>query len=160
MSEDLSKLNLVELLELLEPLPEPPAVSLWPHTAGWIWLAIAVLAGAAWLARRWVRRHRANAYRRAALREIAAAGNDPAVLAEILRRTALSAFPRAEVAGLYGNAWLGFLDRAYGGTEFGNGPGRVLAVAPYAPAEARGPDLVPLAAAWVRRHRRAGARGP
>ena len=118
-----------------------------------------MLHHAAWLARRWIRHHRANAYRRAALREITAAGQDPAALAEILRRTALSAFPRAEVAGLYGDAWLGFLDRAYGGTGFRDGPGRAIALAPYAPREPSA-DLAPHAAAWVRRHRRAEKRAP
>lgn len=153
MTEDLSQLTLVELLDLLEPVPEPPAVSLWPQTAGWIWVGLILLACTAWLLRRWILQHRANAYRRAALAQIAAVGDEPAALAEILRRTALSVFPREEVAGLYGEDWLAFLDRTYGGTAFREGPGRILAAAPYAPGPGAA-DLTPLAAEWVRRHRR------
>ena len=153
MSEDLSKLSLVELLDLLEPVPEPPQISLWPQTAGWIWLGIAVVCVAAWLGRRWLVNRRANAYRRAALKAIAAAGDDPAALAVIVRRAALAGYPRVEVAGLYGEDWLAFLDEAYGGTGFREGPGRLLAVAPYAPAT-RAPDLTSLVAMWVRHHDR------
>lgn len=151
MSDDLSKLNLVELLDLLEPIPEPAPVSLWPQTAGWIGLAIALLLLLAWATRRWWLQRRANAYRRAALAEIAASGQDPVALAEILRRTALVAFPRAEVASLHGEAWLAFLDRSYGGNDFSTGPGRVVALLPYAQV-ADVPELVPLVAEWVHRH--------
>ncbi len=157
MSEDLSRLTLVELLDLLESIPEPPQVSLWPQTAGWVWLGLVVACVAAWLGRRWLMNRRANAYRRAALKAIAAAGDDPAALAAVLRRAALAGYPRAEVAGLYGEDWLAFLDEAYGGTGFREGPGRLLAVAPYAPARSA-PNLAPLAALWVRHHHR--PRGP
>jgi hypothetical protein len=159
MSDDLSRLTLVELLELLEPVPEPTEISLWPQTEGWIWFVIVLVASAGWLVRRWLLRRRTNAYRRAALKEIAAADNDSAALAEILRRTALAAFPRADVAALHGERWLDFLDRAYGGSGFRNGPGRVLATAPYAPVNGA-TDLAPLATDWVRRHRRPGSTGP
>ena len=157
MSEDLSKLNLVELLDLLEPVPEPTPVSLWPQTVGWVWLGLAVLVAVAWLLYRWHRWHRANAYRREALKALALAGSDPGAVAEILRRAALSAFPRREIAGLTGEAWLAFLDRSYGGSGFSEGPGRLLAVAPYAGSgagTASTAGLAPLAAEWVRRHRR------
>ena len=157
MSEDLSRLNLVELLDLLEPVPEPPPISFWPQTAGWIGIILA--AGAVWVARCWLVRRRANAYRRAALNEIDAAGNDPAVLAQILRRTALAAYSRAEVAALHGEPWLDFLDKAYGGSEFRNGPGNVVATAPYSPVD-EAQDLAPLAAEWVRHHHRSESVAP
>ena len=153
MSEDLTKLNLVELLDLLEPMPEPEPVSLWPQTEGWIWLVIVVTAAAAWLIRRGVKNHRANAYRRAAVRQLEETGNNPAAIAQIVRRTALAAYPRAEVAGLYGERWLDFLDAAYDGNEFRSGPGRMLATAPYAATE-KVDGLKKVAIAWVRGHRR------
>lgn len=159
MSEDLSRLTLVDLLDLLEPVPEPPQVSLWPQTVGWIWLGLAVACVAAWLGRRWLMNRRANAYRRAAFKAIAAAGDDPVALAEIVRRAALAGYPRAEVAGLHGEDWLAFLDEAYGGTGFREGPGRLLAMAPYTSAR-RAPDLASLVALWVRHHHRPRGAAP
>jgi hypothetical protein len=156
MSDALDGLNLIELLDLLEPVPEPPAPALWPQTAGWVWLGLALAALALWVGRRLLARRRANAYRCAALDAIAAAGDDPAALAAILRRAALAAYPRRAVAGLAGDDWLAFLDRAYGGAGFREGPGRALIRAPYAPGAAA-PGLAALAAEWTRRHRRAPA---
>jgi hypothetical protein len=152
MSEDFSGLTLVELLDLLEPVPEPLPVSLWPQTAGWIWLGIVVAAAVGWGARRWLVVRRANAYRRIALQEVAAADGEFMVLAAILRRTALAGYPRADVAGLYGEDWLAFLDETYGGTGFRDGPGRAFATAPYARSQVAR-DLAPLVVEWLRRHR-------
>ena len=153
MNEDLSSLTLVELLDLLEPVPEPPSVSLWPQTAGWLVLAVLLLAAAAWLVRRQRADHRANAYRRAALAELAAAGDDPARLAAILRRAALVAFPRADVAGLHGDDWLSFLESCCDGAPFRTGAARVVATAAYSPC-APDPSVTAQVAHWLRHHRR------
>ncbi len=180
MNEDLSGLDLIELLDRLEPLPEPPPLSLWPQTEAWLWIGLVAIVLAGWQIRRAVLHRRANAYRRAALCEIDAAGDCPAALAEILRRTALAAFPRGEVAGLYGDDWLAFLDRtgsldrtgglgrtssldrgrgpdrtarADGGCEFRDGVGRAFAQAPYTRAPAESAALAVLARRWVRGHR-------
>ncbi|MEP5516176.1 MAG: DUF4381 domain-containing protein, partial [Bauldia litoralis] len=75
--------------------------------------------------------------------------------ATILRRTALAAFPRHDVAGLQGDAWLAFLDASYPGSGFSDGPGAVIARAPYEPA-ADAPGLAALATDWIRRHRSPG----
>lgn len=158
MNEDLSQLNLVELLQRLEPIPEPAAVSLWPQTAAWGWIGFLLLLLAAWWLRRRLQQRRANAYRRAALAEIAASDRDPVKIAAILRRTALAAFPRAQVAGLHGEDWLQFLDRSYGGEDFCNGPGRVLASIPYS-KKLDALDLEPLAVEWIKRHRADGTTG-
>jgi hypothetical protein len=151
MEDQFDGLNLVQLLDLLEPVPEPPPVSWMPQTVGWIWLGIAlvvvILTGLRWL----VRHRRATAYRRAGLAALAAAGDDPARIAVILRRTALAGFPRSEVAGLTGADWLRFLDRTMAGDGFVSGPGRIIAEAPYR-ATAPDPALSRLAQRWVRRH--------
>lgn len=164
MNENLSGLDLIALFDQLEPLPEPPSVSLWPQTVAWIWVGLIVVTLAAWIIRSALLRRRANAYRRAALREIALA-ESPAALAAILRRTALAAFSRSEVAGLYGDEWLTFLDRTGGldrtgdpdrtnaGSDFREGVGRVLAQAPYTPENTESTELAVLAARWVRHHR-------
>jgi Domain of unknown function (DUF4381) len=151
--------NLVDLIDqLAEPL-EPAPVSLAPQTAGWTVLAVLLALVLAWLAWRWVQRWRANAYRRAALAGLDAAGNDPAAIADILRRTALAAWPRDRVASLSGVDWLRFLDATGRGGGFVDGPGTALASAPYrSDAAAPTPGLGALAARWVRRHRvKAGA---
>ncbi|MEM8730146.1 MAG: DUF4381 domain-containing protein [Pseudomonadota bacterium] len=156
MSERFDGLSLVGLIDLLEPAPVPAPVSMWPQTVGWIWLAFALLAlfvGLAWRIRAW---HHANAYRRAALKALDAAGDAPEDIAAILRRTALATFPRAEVAGITGRAWLTFLDQSYGGTGFSQGPGQILAEAAYRPCPPA-PELKPLARDWIRRHK-SGAR--
>lgn len=152
MSEDLSGKNLVELMAMLEAAPEPPQVSMMPATAGWIWLGVVVVAAIVLLVRWWIARRRAGAYRKAALAELAGAGSDAVAIAGIVRRTALAAYPRERVAHLHGEAWLTFLDESYGGRDFREGSGRVIASAPYAPADA-GAGLADAAKEWVRHHR-------
>ena len=159
MSQDLTKLKLVELLDLLEPIPEPAPISLLPETIGWIWAGIVLLALGVWSVWRWRLHRHANAYRRAALREIANAGDEPVALAGILRRAALIAYPRTEVAGLHAEQWLAFLDKSYGGTGFREEPGRVIATAPYRPVDET-PGIALLANEWVRRHRRNSGNPP
>jgi Ca-activated chloride channel family protein len=155
VNEDLANLNLIELLDRLSPVPEPPVVSLWPQTEAWLWLGLGLFALTVWLIRRWLLHRHANAYRRAALQEIAEVGDSPVALAEILRRTALAAYPRSEVAGLYGDEWLAFLDRTGQGTDFREGAGQTLARAPYSGETPEAKQLVVLATRWVRSHRRA-----
>ncbi|MFE1598309.1 DUF4381 domain-containing protein [Methylobacterium sp. ID0610] len=120
-------------LENLRDLVLPAPVPWWPPAPGW-WILAAGLAAAAVVAgsRAWWR-YRANAYRREAWRQLdgierridaglcAGAATD---LAAVLKRTALAAFPRAEVASLTGPAWLGFLDRTGRTKAFTEGAAR------------------------------------
>ena len=152
MTSEFESLNLVELIDLLEPVPAPPSVPLTPQTPGWIILGV-VLAVAIYYGLRWgLRKYWQNAYRRAALKELEASEADPAVIANILRRTALAAYPRQTVASLNGSHWLEFLDRTYPGSGFASGAGRVLQYAPYRDC---GSDaaLENLARDWIKRHR-------
>lgn len=155
MTEEFKGLGLSQLIDLLEPASAPAPVSMMPQTFGWVVLALlllAALAGGVFA----LRRHRvATAYRRAALGALAGCGDDPARIAEVLRRTALAAYPRARVAGLHGAEWLAFLDDSFPGQGFRAGPGQVLATAPYRPTAAD-PALSRLAADWVKHHRAEG----
>lgn len=153
MTSDLQGLTLIDLLDRLEPAPEPPPIPLTPQTIAWLWLAMALFAAILMAVRLILRHRRANAYRRAALGALADAGDDPARIAQIIRRTALAAFPREDVAALTGHAWLAFLDRTLPGGGFRTGPGRVLAQAPYRDGPTP-PGLAELARRWVARHRR------
>lgn len=154
MNSDLEGLNLVQLLDRLEPAPEPLPISLMPQTVGWIWLAIGLVFGMLFLLQEVLRHRRANAYRRAALAALSEAGDDPARIAQIIRRTALAAYPREDVAGLTGEHWLAFLDRTLPGDKFSDGPGRVIADAPYTKVPTT-TGLADLARHWISSHKSA-----
>ena len=159
MIQHLDGLNLVELLDLLAPPPEPIRVAMVPQTTGWIVLGGVVALLLLWGAVTLSRRYRANAYRRAALAELNALardGEDPAQIAVLLRRTALVAYPRGQVASLHGDNWLGFLDAHFPGEGFSAGAGQVLATAPWRPVAAD-PALTELARDWILTHDPQGA---
>lgn len=158
---DLEKLTLSELLDRLADITMPESIPYIPQTLGWHLLAGALvisIAAGTWLFRR---RRRATRYRWEALRALdrigVAAGPDEKfaeALSEVVRRTALAAFPRTRVASLYGTDWLAFLDRTYGGDGFTAGPGRVLLTAPFGgPAEIDRNAMLALARMWIARHR-------
>jgi hypothetical protein len=156
MNEDLSELNLVELYDRLIMPAAPEPVSMWPETAGWLWLAAALLvvAGVGWW--RWARWREATAYRRAALDALQEVGDDPAAIADVLKRAALAGFPRDDVASLHGADWLAFLDRVGRGNGFaGSEAGKVLATAPYQPQPPH-KDLQAMAARWIKTHHNDG----
>lgn len=86
----------------------PDEVPWWPPAPGWIVLATILLATAIYYLIRAFRRWKADAYRRAALRELSSAAS-PEAIAEILRRTALAIAPRETVATLVGETWIDWL---------------------------------------------------
>jgi hypothetical protein len=131
----------------LRGLHLPDAVGWWPLAPGW-WLLGALLAvGCGMLVRSWIRRRAHAAARRKALRQLeesrsayAYHGNAVTLGAEVsglLRRTMLAYAPRAEVAGLTGDAWLEWLDRDLDQPLFREGSGRNLLELPY-----RNPETV------------------
>jgi hypothetical protein len=101
-------------LENLRDIAVPPPVPWWPPAPGW-WMVMAVLVIAIIVVafRAW-RRWRANAYRRAALRELQRA-TTLAGIAEILKRAALVACRRTDIAALSGSAWCRWLAETAGG---------------------------------------------
>ena len=133
----------------------------WPPAPGWWVLAglAVLLIGLAlfW----WARRRSRLAVMRAARLELAALsrgleeGRDgrgyAAGLSRLLRRLALLRYPREQVAGLSGGAWLDFLDATGGKGEVARGAGRLLVEGAYRRAvdldQAR--DLGRLVARWV-----------
>lgn len=133
MNPDLSQLRDIHL---------PAPISWWPPAPGWWLLAVLVMAILFVLYFLYRRRQR-NDWRRSALAELTrlrlqyqAQPSSPQIivseLSVLLRRVAISCFPREEVAMLSGDKWLAFLDRGMGeGAAFQSEQGRLLAVAPY-----------------------------
>lgn len=138
-------------------LPAEPGF--WPPAPGWWLLALLVLAVLALVGHRGWRELRRRRRRQRILSELDqlhdAGLQGPALVAAVsalLKRVALSRYPRAEVAALTGDAWLAFLDRSGGEGRFAEGAGQVLAEGAYAP-ETRGidePALLAIARDWLR----------
>jgi len=161
---DLDGLNLVELLDLLAPVPEPARVSLWPATPIWLVLGAVIATALLWLVVVGWRRWRATAPRRQALHAARAAlraeGGDPSAVAVTLRRTALALYGRNAVAGLSGAEWLAFLRDT--GADLDEQTGQVLLAAPYAPTPPSQADAARLAQAargWLARQPQRERRG-
>ena len=106
------------------------------------------------------RRRRRNRYRREALAlldTVAAQVDVPPQetarrVAEIVKRTALVAYPRTRVANLYGSAWAEFLRESAGNDKRIGEAAAALSTAAYRP-DADGKSLVSPARRWVRVHR-------
>jgi hypothetical protein len=124
-------------------LPDP--VGWWPLAPGWWFILLLVAGGLAYLAWLGLKKWRHNAPRRFALRQLARyeaeylQHRDPVTLgqqlSELLRRSMLAYAPRANVAGLTGDAWLQWLDSGMALPYFHTEGGKSLLEIPY-----RNPD--------------------
>jgi hypothetical protein len=155
-------------LSQLADIHLPDAVSFWPPAPGW-WLLLAVVLFALTLL--WHRQYllwQQNRRLQLVLAELAralrthqqqsaqAAQANQAGLAllyacnSLLKRVALLHHGEAEVAPLSGSAWLNFLDRTGGNTEFTIGAGKVLGDGEYRPRfEADAEALYQVARHWI-----------
>jgi len=116
-------------------LPDP--IGWWPLAPGWWILLIGIpvlIFALVWLWR-FLRRKTPRKLALAELEAIAKSAEDNRgqvrQIAILLRRTALSVYPRADVAGLVGEEWLDFLDNPLKRKDFSEGAGRLLIEAPY-----------------------------
>ena len=113
-------MNPQDPLAQLQPLREPALVDWWPLATGWHVVSALSLSVLAWLGYRWLRHWMQNRYRRAALRELQSlengmqneASRDSCLrqIPSLLKRTALSIYPREQVASLAGKDWHRFLN--------------------------------------------------
>ncbi len=122
---------LAGLRDIVAPAPPP----VWPPAPGW-WLIGCSAAAIALLVWMRAKKRLARSARTAALKQfsrIAALPAQPAIaeLSTLMRRAAMTKFPRTDVAALTGRDWLEFLDQSGATDQFCNGPGRILASAPY-----------------------------
>jgi len=141
-------------LDKLHDFYQPPAPPWTPQTVGWYLLfaiaALFILWAIVHFAREWI----ANRYRREALRELALL--PPPKFSALLKRTALTAWPREKVASLSGEPWLRFLDESARDDQFHRAPSNrieELALQPESLSSEDEQTLRQAAAAWIRRHR-------
>ena len=141
-------------IERLHDFVQPPPPSWMPQTIGWyIVFALAALV-LAWQALKWYRAWRKDRYRRQALAELA--NTSPEQLSALLKRTAMSAWPRSRVASLTGGEWLRFLNDSADKPLFEASPANSIedtafGKTPLSRAEAD--ELRRTSGEWIRRHR-------
>ena len=124
-------------------VPEPPP--LWPPAPG-VWVALIItLAVLLALVLWWQRARTRSAYRRAGLSLLPGA-RTARDIDVILKRVALAVFPRPQVAPLYGDVWVAFLEATCSRARFA----ALVAVDPSAEAS---PELRQVAGTWIRHHR-------
>ena len=115
-------------LQNLNDIVLPETVAWWPLASGWYYLFGILLVALGWFAYTTIRRWNANRYRRAALVQLQLLAKDIAKpetrdaglrqLPVLLKRTALSVYPRAQLASLTGKSWLDFLNSKVSKTAF------------------------------------------
>ena len=145
----------------------PDAVSWWPPAPGW-WALVGLLVTATVLVVWWQRRFRARRANRAAAAlldtAVAQARAEPLAAVQMvslaLRRFVVTSEGRG-AAAVTDQAWLDLLDSRWGNNHFSAGHGRLIAQAPYMPAERVESEtavkLIELARQWLRVQRPAGA---
>ena len=146
----------------LQELPLPESVSYIPQTVGWLYVAVILLAIFVFWCYRMRRRWLHNAYRRngiAQLKEIMQQPDNLSLLPFILRKAALSAFPRQSVASLRGQNWIDWLNKSVDNILFVPEDARLLDELPYANNSDKEIDaptrqrLITNSISWLRDHR-------
>jgi len=150
-------------LDQLKDIHLPEAVGFWPPAPGWWLLAallIALLAASILL----YKRHQKNAYRRTAVQQVNRFFSDyqqplqshevTGQLNRLLKAVALQSYPTEQVSRLTQSQWLDFLDHSANMQAFCQGPGQILASAPYDKNSqvADAAALKQCCIAWIRRH--------
>lgn len=134
-------------LDKLYDIVIPDGPSWWPPSPGlWVLLIAVVLVLVLIGCRLYLRWHR-NRYRRAGLYLLHDADTEYDV-SVILKRVALAAYPRGQVASLYGAEWAAFLQKTCPQSKFPEG---------FSGDQSQqvSPALMESAAGWIKHHRSA-----
>lgn len=133
--------NPTNLLQNLRGIHLPSPISMWPKTFGWYILIALLIILTLTMTVKLYRYYFKKSCQKKLINELhrlttlyfTSPTESLAKISILLRRIALAAFPRKEVAGLNGEAWLKFLDREVQekNGRFVSGVGRVLISAPY-----------------------------
>ena len=142
----------------------PASIDAWPPAFGWwllgglVLIAMGLLIYSAW--RYW----RSQRYSREAIIELRALystyqreeGPQDYLrgYTELLKRVALTHYPRSQVAALTGETWVQFLDSTAQSHEFSTGAGQILIQGKYqAQTEVDVEAMQRLGILWIKRHR-------
>ncbi len=160
-------------LAQLRDIHVPEAVGLWPPAPGW-WLLAAIILAAIVVTIVWrYRLYKNNRYRGEASKNLDVAwkcfleNKDAQAyilqLTQVLKRTALTAYPKLPINRMSGNQWLSFLDTTMPSSSnlFCSGPGKQLLDLPYQPPQRKNVDalnselkpLHKLCKQWIKEHR-------
>ena len=144
--------SLQNLHDIIMPQPAP----WWPPAPGWYVVLSLLIIFLLLLIIRGILRYRKKAYRRVALAALDKTSEGPeklAFIAALLKRTALAAYPREQVASMAGKAWVRWLSVTSGldiPVQVRDALQHdVYGVAPVTDTQA----LTDFAAQWIRRHR-------
>jgi hypothetical protein len=155
-------------LQNLNDVVLPADVSWWPLATGWYFLSGALLILFGWVCYRSLRRWWNNRYRRAALCELQllvdniqneeSRASSLRQIPMLLKRTALSVYPRNQVASLAGKDWHNFLNSGLKNPVFTESIGDTLQAVSYSVGDLSSVDT-PAAAAlldasqhWLKHH--------
>ncbi len=150
-------LNLPQLMDLMHDLVRPEPIAWFPETMGWWLVAGWLLAIGLLAAGHGIVEWRRNRYRREAIKLLDAidsgAGNAGPLVASVLKRTALVAYPRQQVASMHGTTWANFLSSSSGHDPVVERAAADLAAAAYRPDLNRDGDaLIGPARRWIEVH--------
>lgn len=157
-------------LQNLNDIVLPVATGWWPLAAGWYFLLGILLVVLAWFAYSSVKRWTENGYRRAALHQLHllstdindADKRDDALrqLPVLLKRTALSVYPRSQLASLTGREWHDFLNSKVSRPSFTRSTAGLLDKIAYSVGELNAVDpgsvdeLMEACRHWLKHHHR------
>jgi hypothetical protein len=151
-------------LQNLHDIVVPGPMAWWPPAPGWyavITLVLVVVLVLLWKSgRQWRRnRYRGEALREVAKIRLAGTKGDLRVAPILLKRAALSAWPREAVAGLVGTDWHRFLDESAQTDRFCSGVGDLLDRLAYSSGSGRvlseqeSAAVLDAVQMWLKRHR-------
>jgi Domain of unknown function (DUF4381) len=141
-------------LDSLHDFYQPPPPSWRPQTIGWYVVFVIAAVLLLWLFIYLIRRWQKNRYRREAMIQLARI--EAMQFSALLKRTALSAWPREQVASLSGPIWLRFLDSSVHEPVFASSPADRLEEIAFSAKKLSIEDesaLRAAAAAWIRQHK-------
>ena len=144
MTDDPGNLNRLQDIVMPDPAPW------WPLAPGWYVVGAIILAAVTYVSVRAVRKYRANAYRRAGLASLESTTTD-AEVSSVMKRVAMVAFGRNEVASLSGVPWCEWLEH-HGGPPMGEAQRAALVGGIYGEDRSSGSSLKAYAASWIQSH--------